>query len=115
MQSLQESKVLVPEDRILLTRIRGGVKRYLPAADVLLYGSTARGDRYEDSDYDILVLTDEPVLREDKESVREAMLDIELECGSVITTLFADKTEWNAAARGTMPFYREVSRDAILL
>ncbi len=115
MEAFQKTENLGPEDRALLSRIRGAVARCLGTADVLLYGRVARGERQEDSDYDILVLTDGPPTSAEKDAVRAALLDIELACGSVIPALFVDKAEWNEPGRRSMPFYREVARDAIML
>lgn len=63
---------------------------------VILYGSQARGDAWEGSDYDVLVLVDErtPV-------IREAVIDAGVEMMDRYETLFAaliyDEQEWQRA------------------
>ena len=41
----------------LLKHCKKAIRQVVPDADVILYGSRARGDATEYSDYDILVLT----------------------------------------------------------
>ena len=50
-------------DKDLLERCRWAVRHVVPDADIILYGSRARGDAQEYSDYDILVLVDQPQLK----------------------------------------------------
>ncbi len=63
---------------------------------VILYGSQARGDAWEGSDYDVLVLVDErtPV-------IREAVIDAGVEMMDRYEALFAaliyDEHEWQQA------------------
>ena len=45
-------------NREILDLIKVTACRYLPDAEVLLFGSRARKDAFPDSDYDILLITD---------------------------------------------------------
>jgi predicted nucleotidyltransferase len=47
-------------DADLLQRCKKAIRAVVPDADVILYGSRARGDAKDDSDYDLLVLVDRP-------------------------------------------------------
>ena len=46
-------------DKTILKTIKATVKSFLPEARVLIFGSRARGDSNGDSDFDVLILTDE--------------------------------------------------------
>ncbi len=46
-------------DNAILKIIKSTVKSFIPEARVLVFGSRARGDFNKDSDFDILILTDE--------------------------------------------------------
>ncbi len=54
-----------------------------PNAQVILFGSRARGDERAESDWDLLVLTDYPVDLEKERQFRNHLYDLELETGDL--------------------------------
>ena len=79
-------------------------------AEVILFGSRARGDYKEDSDWDVLVLTkkDEDDFSS-KRLIRDALYVLELSSGEIITSIIRSKIFWNRL-RST-PLYWEVQKD----
>ena len=79
---------------------------------VVLFGSRARGDARDDSDYDIVVVVD----RRSPE-IREALLAIEVDLldryGSLVACLLRDEREW-AASQG-LPIGLNVAREGVAL
>jgi predicted nucleotidyltransferase len=79
---------------------------------VVLFGSRARGDARDDSDYDVVVVVD----RRSPE-VRETLLAIEVDLldrrGSLVACLLRDEDEW-AASQG-LPIGLNVAREGVLL
>lgn len=87
--------------------IRLNIKEIDPEAEIILYGSRARGDERSDSDWDILVLTDYPI-DNNKESVfRDHLYDLELETGEPFSIFVYSKLDWNTKQKIT-PFYHNV-------
>jgi len=100
----------------ILSEIRGLAHRLfanLPAS-VYLYGSRVRGEASTDSDWDILIVTDDSI---DKltafEKFAYPFTEIGWRLGEQITPLLYTKSEWDAE-RNTS-FYLNVQNDAILL
>jgi len=58
--------------------VRNSISSIDPNAEVILYGSRARGDERIDSDWDILILTDYPVNLQTKRISRDKLYDLEL-------------------------------------
>ncbi len=80
-----------------LNRIKKGITTKDQNAEIYLFGSRARGDFHPDSDWDILVLTDEKIITFDLEKeFRDPIFDIELETGEVISLLVYSKKDWEA-------------------
>lgn len=115
MTTIDKADFLFPEDRELLAKVKNVIRRFLPTATVLLYGSVARGTKGRESDYDILVLTDEPLTSAEEDALDDAVYDVQLERGVVISTLCYSKAQWELPLFRGMPFRHEVEKDAIVL
>lgn len=85
-----------------------------PKAEIILYGSRARGDDRPDSDWDILVLTDYPVDMEKERNFRNNLYDLELESGESFSLFIYSKYDWTTRQRIT-PFYQNVSQEGVAL
>lgn len=99
----------------LLTRIKAAVLAVVPEAEVSLYGSRARGDAHEESDWDILVLLPDEPTSDLKTTIRHNLNNIEYETGQVITSVYYSKQEWEREDRHFIPFRRNVRKEAIRL
>lgn len=113
MRTLDEAGVISDQDRLLLHEVKHIVRRLLPTADVLLYGSVARGTQDAESDYDILVLTDSPISKEDRCEIERMLLDLELLRDVILSTIYHSRSEW--ASHSTWPFHTEVEKHGIAL
>jgi predicted nucleotidyltransferase len=81
-------------DKFFLEEIKRHVHEIDPKADVWLFGSRARGDFREDSDWDILVLTSQPVNQTLKYEILDHLCELELEAEQVLGVLVHQKDEW---------------------
>lgn len=102
-------------ERIILEQCRQVIRRLAPEARVLLYGSRARGTAAPDSDYDLLVITPAPLAPEVIDQIRDALYELELKYGVVISALFYSEEEWQDPLRRVTPFHREVEQEGIVL
>ena len=94
--------------------IRMNISEIDPNAQVILYGSRARGDARSDSDWDILVLTDYPVDIRKEKVFRDHLYELELQTGEPLSIFVYSKQEWNTRQRIT-PYYYNVMRQGIQL
>ena len=72
---------------------------------VILYGSTARGNRTNDSDVDVAVLLHSGATKEMRGQMLDLVVDLELACGKVLSVLCKD----------TLPFYKNIREEGIVL
>ena len=99
----------------IIQAITDKAKSIIPkGAEIILFGSQARGDAHKDSDWDILVLLDKnKVDPEDIDEVAYPLRELGWDFGETINTVLYTKEEWNRDVAS--PFYENVTRDGIRL
>lgn len=102
-------------DAELLSRCRDAVREVAPGAEVILYGSRARGDASPESDYDLLVLVDGPVDQDLDNRIGDRLYVLELESGTVLSLIVYAKEVWETPLYKAMPLHRNVDREGIKL
>jgi predicted nucleotidyltransferase len=111
----REAPTLGVGARKILAEVKREVLRMAPGAELLLYGSAARGAQGPESDYDVLVLLRAPLSAREEDRIRDAIYDLELARGVVISVSFVTKERWNEPLVAATPFHRSVEREAIVL
>jgi predicted nucleotidyltransferase len=98
--------VKVSKDKIL-DLIRESVSQIDPKAEIILYGSRARGDERIDSDWDILILIDDEATFERERTFRHHLYDLELSLEEAFSVFVFNKSDWNTRYKVTN-FYQNV-------
>lgn len=106
---------MAEEEKILLMRCCSVIKNIDPSAEVILYGSRARGDAEQESDYDLLILVDGEVTLEREDLICRQLFPIELERGKVLSAMVYSRQQWNTPLYRAMPFCRNVEKDGVIL
>ena len=99
----------------LLQRCKRAIRQVVPDADVILYGSRARGDADEYSDYDILIIVNGLVDMALKEKILSNVYPLELETSAVLTLITYSKQQWDSPLYRAMPLHKNVDREGVLL
>ena len=82
----------------VLNLIRTTVRSFEPDASIILYGSRARGDAREDSDWDIVVLLNKPPMPHDERyAIAYDLCYKGQDIGEEINTLVYTKDQWDSA------------------
>jgi predicted nucleotidyltransferase len=102
-------------DQTLLEKCKTAVRRLVPEATLILYGSRARGDASPASDYDVLILVDIAVQPDLEDRIGDALYEIELEHDAVISALVFNRQVWNEARYRALPLHESVDREGVVL
>ncbi|MEI8202119.1 MAG: nucleotidyltransferase domain-containing protein [Bacteroidota bacterium] len=102
-------------EEFILHRISSTIKSKDPNAEVILFGSHARGTAHAESDWDILILLNQLNFTKTTETeYRNRIYDVELEVGEAISTFVYSKQIWETKYAVT-PFYQNIKKEGIIL
>jgi predicted nucleotidyltransferase len=101
-----ERKAVIEASRLL--------KEKFPVESVILFGSKARGDDDRESDIDLLLLTARSINWKERKAMIEALFDIELSHGVVISILDTPVSEWQKGIFTLFPIYEEINKQGAL-
>lgn len=96
-----------------LEAIKQVVLSFDKKAEVILYGSRARGDYREDSDWDVLVLTSRKLGAEAERAMSDKLYEVELKYLQAVAAFIEDKETW--AYWDIRPLNKNVAREGIIL
>ena len=84
-----------------------------PNSSLLLYGSRARGDAHDGSDWDLLILLDKPKLSFQDYDYGYPFRELGWDTGEEISPHIYTKKQWNEWS--FLPFHKNVERDKLVL
>lgn len=102
------------KDKRIFQKMKDVVLGIDSSAEIILFGSRARGDFKEDSDYDFLILTKNEVNHKFRTRIFNAVYDVQLEEEVITQEVIRNKDEWETKHTIT-PLYYQISNDGIKL
>ena len=99
----------------ILRRCKGVIDDIIPDAELILYGSFARGEKQYASDIDLLVLINGTVDWKLMDVIRGAIYDISLEENVVISTVIKEKSLWVSPNYCVLPLYQNIKREGVVI
>lgn len=112
---LQQNSKKMSEKETILSSIRALGAKVLPkGARLILFGSQARNDAHEDSDWDLLILLNDKQLNNDTfGAYAYPFVELGWEYGTYFSPKIYTYSEW-AKRKGTL-FYDNVNREGMIL
>lgn len=97
----------------ILSAIKIAVKEVDPSADVILFGSQARGDNRPDSDWDVLVVTNESINKTYESALLRRLVSLQVALGIDVNYVIRSKTDWMTPT--AIPLYNAIKREGLPL
>lgn len=98
----------------ILDRIRTTLRSIAPGAKAMLFGSRARGDAREDSDWDILILIDKDrVGNNDFDEIAYPLVELGWTIGECISPVMYTWKDW--LKYSFSPFFHNVKKEGVEL
>ena len=106
---------MIGRKKHVIQLIRQKVNEIDNTAEVILYGSRARGDNKQDSDWDVMILLKRKnVDKKVEQTFRHHLLDLELEIGVPISVFVYSKNDWEGKYSVT-PLFRSIKKEGIVI
>jgi predicted nucleotidyltransferase len=99
----------------ILEKAKEVIRSIEPSADIFLFGSRARQDNRNDSDWDFLILVDGLVDTTRTDRIRHQLYEIEWETGEVISSIIKSRQDWNDPKYKAVPLYINIEREGIMI
>ncbi len=93
--------------------VKAEIEQIDKGAEVILFGSRARGNYDADSDWDFLILLSYPVDFDVEGLIRNKLYEIELETGEIITSIIEEKSIWEKYERTLI--YKNIKEEGIVV
>ena len=103
------------DHEVLLKRVKQAIHEMEAGAEIILYGSHARGDSDARSDWDFIILLDGSVNDERVDRIRHRLYEIEWECDEVLCSIVRNREEWNSPRYRSTPFRQNVELEGMVL
>jgi uncharacterized protein len=101
------------EQKAFLKELKDKVLKEDQKASLILYGSRARGDGREDSDWDILILVSKNRDVKFENKLRNSIYEVELEHLQLVSAIILSQSEWQSMR--ITPFYHNVTVEGKVL
>lgn len=103
---------MIKKDKIIIDIIKIANQTH-PNSEIILYGSQARGDSNENSDWDLLILLNQRYIPFEQETkIMDDYYELELSNGIVISPLIYTKRDWNTKY-ATIPLHLNIDKEGI--
>lgn len=106
---------MTAKEQKIIQAIQATGRKYVPAdGQIWLYGSRARGDAREDSDWDLLILLNKPsITTEDENDIAYPFVVTGWKNDAAVSPQLYTFDEWKA--RSFTPYYKNVEHDKMLI
>lgn len=103
------------KNKKLIEQVRQAVYEVEPKAKIILYGSRSRESARKESDWDFLIVVEGSLDDERIDRIRHSLYEVEWKSGEVISSIIRTSDQWNSNLYKTLPFYKNIEQEGIVL
>ncbi len=109
------NKSLIPDIKInkALHELKNVLVAKFDVEEIILYGSMSRGEAEDESDIDLLIITNRPFNRFKRHEITDFVFEINLHYGTNFSTLVLDRQSWENGVYTVLPLHKEILKEGI--
>ncbi len=104
-----------PNQRKAVLEAKKRLAAAFPIREVIIFGSVAREEATEDSDLDLLVVTERSLSHKERGKMSDIVFDVDLKYHTNISLVIVDADSWYNGVFPLTSLYNEVARDGVYL
>jgi uncharacterized protein len=98
-----------------LAELKARLQALYPGVRLILFGSAARGEMDEESDVDVLVLTNESLDMRAQDRIVHEVFAINLHYDTNISVLITDRQNWEQGVFSVLPIRKAIEKEGVTL
>ncbi len=108
-----DSIKLAPNELKALDKIRKGVTTLVTVDSIILFGSAVRGERDDESDIDLLIITADKLDRIESHRITDMVFEINLRYDTNYSIIVLDKKTWEEGVHSSMSIKKNIEREGV--
>lgn len=113
-ENVQLKELLSNDERQALQELKKRLFDRFPfVRELILFGSVVHGDADEESDVDLLVLTNRKLSRSRRHEITRVTFEINLEYDTNFSVLVADRDKWDSGMISVLPIHTEIEQHGV--
>lgn len=114
MKTLDEL-ALTANQKLALSDMKKKLEAKFDITEIAVFGSFVRGEADDESDLDLLIVTQVPLQRSVRHLITDIVCEINLNYDTNLSTLVVDKTSWESGLYSILPIHDEILKEGVVV
>ena len=115
MKLYRDCEKMLPETEDLIKKVQKTVLAVAPGAEIVIFGSSIRGDAVPPSDWKFLILIDQALDRNLTVKITDQLYQVGKETRIAVGSIIVTKQDWNSSQYPNQSFKSMIEQEGILL
>lgn len=114
MKTLDEL-ALTANQKLAISDLKKKLEAKFDITEIAVFGSFVRGEADDESDLDLLIVTQVPLQRSVRHLITDIVCEINLNYDTNLSTLVVDKTSWESGLYSILPIHDEILKEGVVV
>ena len=107
--------LLTMQEQVALRYLKNELASIANVISVIIFGSVARGEATNDSDLDVLAVTDRELSYAEETAAYDAVFRTNIQFDTNISLVVVDAARWESPIWSKLPLYQAVQQEGVIL